>query len=138
MNKKVKIASAILFFSLLPVAIFSACDKDTNCYLDVKVLDGSTDKPVSDAKVQIYQSACDSSDFNYREGVTDAAGGYSTSFKAPGIMHIKATVPLDTFYYDDDAYRISEATIRIVEGETKLSTIHLTTDTTWINEAPQS
>ena len=46
MNKKNKIFSVLLFISLLPISLFSSCDKDTHCYLNVHVLDEATREPV--------------------------------------------------------------------------------------------
>lgn len=135
MNKKVRLAIVALFFSLLSVATFCACDKDTNCYLDVKVVNGNSEIPISGAIVEIYQTACDSSDYNYTLGTTDGSGLFSTSYNAPGVMRVKASFQLDTFYYNDFAFRIGEGNVRIVEGEKKVCTIHLPTDTTWVTIA---
>lgn len=135
MDKKNKISVAILFFSLLSAAVFEACDKDTNCYLDVKVVNGNTEIPISGAVIEIYQTACDSSDYNYTRGITDGSGTFSTSYNAPGVMRVKASFQLDTSYYDNFAFRVGDGNVRIVEGEKKVCTIHLPTDTTWISIA---
>jgi len=135
MKKKNLSWGVVLFFSLLPIALFLACDKDTKCYLDVQVYNGAMEIPFSNAKVEVYQSACDSSDHNYRVGISDANGIYKTTFSAPAILKIKATYILDTIYRDHgdyfQGYRRSEVTARTVEGETKTAKIHVTSDTLW-------
>ena len=132
MKKKNLNWGVVLFFSLLPIALFSACDKDTNCYLEVQVYNGALEIPFSNAKVEIYQSVCDESDHNYRVGISDADGIYKTTFSAPAILKIKATYILDTIRPDlYQGFRTSEVTTRIVEGETKTAKLHVASDTLW-------
>ena len=94
MKKKINRLCLLLFISLLPTALFSSCDKDTNCYLDVLVVDENTKAPISGAIVELYQNNCDPSDYNYRNGATGADGIYSTFFEAPGIFSVKASLNL--------------------------------------------
>ena len=123
MKKKINRLCLLLFISLLPITLFSSCDDDTNCYLDVQVVDEATKTPVSGATVEIYQNNCDPSDYNYRMGTTDASGTYSTFFEAPGIFSIKATLNLT-----EGGYRMGTGTVRTLEGETKVTQIILTSD----------
>ncbi|MCR5589416.1 MAG: hypothetical protein K6F72_07355 [Bacteroidales bacterium] len=133
MKKKNLNWGVVLFFSLLPIALFSACDKDTNCYLDVQVYNGATEIPFSNTKVEIYQSVCDPSDHNYRLGMSDMQGQYKTSFTAPAILKIKVTYMLDTIRPDlYQGYRTSEVAKRIIEGETTTATVHVASDTLWM------
>ena len=123
MKKKINRLCLLLFISLLPTALFSSCDDDTNCYLDVQVIDEATKAPVPGAIVELYQNNCDPSDYNYRSGVTDASGTYSTFFEAPGIYSIKATLQLE-----NNGYRLGTGTVRTLEGETKVTQVILTAD----------
>ena len=90
MKKKIHILSVLLFISLLPTVLFTACDKDTNCYVDVLVLDEATRKPVSNVIVELYQGNNITDGLNYDTGVTNEEGIYSTHFVAPAII---STVP---------------------------------------------
>lgn len=136
MKKKNLNWGVVLFFSLLPIALLWACDKDTNCYLEVQVYNGAMEIPFSNTKVEIYQSVCDTSDHNYRVGMSDADGIYKTSFSAPAILKVKVTYMLDTIRPDlYQGYRTSEVTTRIVEGETKTAKVHVTSDTSWLQIA---
>ena len=140
MNKKINLTIAILFISALSIAAFSACDKDTNCYLDVKVFNGSTSRTISKAKVQIHQrgndAEPDTSDYNYTEGYTDEDGVFSTSYTAPAILNVKATLFLDTISISGESLvrgaRTGRATVRIAEGETKVCNVRVAQDTTWV------
>ena len=123
MKKKINRLCLLLFISLLPVAFFTSCDSDTNCYLDVQVVDEVTKAPVSGATVEVYQNNCDPSDYNYRNGVTNGSGIFSTVFEAPGIYSIKATLNVE-----NGGYRMGTGTVRTIEGETKTTQVVLTTD----------
>lgn len=123
MKKKINRLCLLLFISLLPMPLFTSCDDDTNCYLDVQVIDEATKAPVSGAVVEIYQNNCDPSDYNYRMGTTGTDGIFSTMFEAPGIFSLKATLNLT-----DGGYRMGNGTVRTIEGETKTTTVVLTSD----------
>jgi len=123
MKKKINRLCLLLFISLLPVALFNSCDDDTNCYLDVLVIDETTKAPVSAVNVELYQNNCDESDYNYRKGVTGSDGIFSTYFEAPGIYSIKASLNLTT-----GGQRQGNGTVRTIEGETKTTTVVLTSD----------
>ena len=123
MKKKIHSFSLLLFFSLLPMVLFTSCDDDTNCYLDVQVIDEVTKAPLSGITVELYQINCDESDYNYRKGITGADGIYSTFFEHPGIYSVKATLEMEPV-----GYRMGTGTVRIIEGEKKSTTVVLTTD----------
>lgn len=120
MKKKIAKVSLMLFFSLLPLALFTSCDSDTNCYLDVKVLDETTRNPVSGVTVELYQGNCDPSDHNYQVGTTNDEGIFSTYFLAPAIMQIRATYNLA-----DGGYRRGTGTVRLLEGDLKTTEVIL-------------
>lgn len=113
MKKKISILSLLLFISLLPVAIFTACDKDTNSYVDVLVVNEVGRAPVSGVTVELYQNNCDTSDYKYTIGITDANGIFSTYYDTPGILEIEATLATP------DGIRHGHGTVRLVEGETR-------------------
>ena len=118
MKKKFNISALILFFSLLPTAIFISCDKDTNCYLDVLVLEEGERTPVSGAKIIIDQE----SGSVYAEGVTEGNGKFSTYFTAPAILNVTAEMLVDA---ENNGYRRGSTTVRTVEGETRTATVTL-------------
>lgn len=120
----------------LSALFFNACDKDTDCYVKVKVVDIVTDStnitdtlPVNNAYVKID---IDSSMVK-AEGRTDLSGTFASVFTAPAIFNVavKYTV-LDTPTYNPnkfDVYRRGSNTIRLKEGDTVFSTIILEKDT---------
>ena len=63
MKKKILFASAMLFFSILPLAFFTSCDKDTNSYLEVSVTDEATKLPIGQPSyVQLFNNSAIFSD----------------------------------------------------------------------------
>ncbi len=114
MNKKVILLSVALFISMLSCALFSACDKDTNCYLDVLVVDETSRAPIPNAKIIISQTGGSVHD----EGVTGADGIYQTHFSAPAIVNINATLDMG-----NGGERRGSNAVRLVEGEVKTVTI---------------
>lgn len=116
MKKKLLLIPALLFISLLSSTLFSACDKDTNCYLDVLVLDEATRNPISGATVRINQEHGDVQG----EGVTGADGIFSTHFSSPAILNVTAELQLET-----GGKRRGQTTIRIKDGETVTATVTL-------------
>ncbi len=123
MKKKIHSFSLLLFFSLLPMAFFSSCDSDTNSYLDVLVVDEATKAPVSGAYVETYQFNCNSSDYNYRAGSTNAEGIFSTYFLNPAIISIQVRLNLE-----NGGYRMGTGTVRLIEGDTKTTQVVLTNE----------
>ncbi|MBR1550257.1 MAG: carboxypeptidase regulatory-like domain-containing protein [Bacteroidales bacterium] len=131
MKKKNLLFSVALFFSILPMALFTSCDKDTNCYLDVKVVDEgiinpisgelTTGAPIGGAVVEIYQDG----GTVYAKGVTGRDGVFSTYFNAPAIVKIKATLQLFNEAGAAAGERRGETSVRLQEGETTDATITL-------------
>ena len=119
MKKKHLLFAAMLFFSILPFTFFSSCDKDTNCYLDVLVIDEATRNPISGAEVDISQTGGNIK----ANGVTGKDGIHSFSFKVPAIVAIKATYK-DTI---SGAMRYGSASVRLIEGERLTRTVTLPT-----------
>ena len=120
MKRKISTLAALLFISLLPAAFFTSCDKDTNSYVDVLVLNEQGRTPVSGVTVELFQNNCDPSDYKYAIGVTDAKGIFSTHYDSPGILEIKATLSTG-----DGGYRRGKGNVRLVEGETKTAEVTL-------------
>jgi len=119
MKKKISTLSLLLFISLLPLALFTACDKDTNSYVDVLVVNEEGRTPVSGVTVELYQQNCDPSDYKYVKGITNLSGIFSTHYDSPGILEIEAT--LET----PDGTRHGHGTVRLVEGETQTAQVSL-------------
>ncbi len=122
MKKRHFILCATLLFSMLSVALFSGCDRDTNCYLDVKVVDSNTKKPIPLAVVEVYQDG----GTVHALGTTGSDGVYSTFFVAPAIVSIRAK--LDVF--NENGVRVGErranGAMRLVAGETKTVQLSMT------------
>lgn len=114
MNKKNLLLPALLFISLLSCLTFSSCDKDTNCYLDVTVVDETTRAPIAGAKITISQNGGSLHD----EGITDVNGLYSTHFSAPAVVNIDAVLDMG-----NDGERRGSNAVRLIEGEVKTVTI---------------
>ena len=121
MNKKHILFPALLFFSLLTAPIFFSFDKDTNCYLDVLVVEEGTRTPVSNVKIEITQETGDIHD----EGETDIKGKYSTHFPAPAILTVNARLLADV---ENNGYRIGSTTVRTADGETVTAIVTLSSD----------
>ena len=120
MKKKINILAALLFISLLPMALFSSCDKDTNSYVDVLVLDEATRNPVSDVNVILYQTnGGEVTDTGY----TNADGIYSTYFTAPAILSIKVSKAVA-----NNGERRGNGTVRLREGEKVTAEINLASE----------
>ena len=124
MKKKLPILSAMLFLSILPMAIFAACDKDTHSYLNVKVINAENRKPISGVAVKIYQSG-GHRDYINVIGYTDGAGEFSYRFDTPGNVNIKAMLPiirLDSAYtppvIDTIGFFRGETVGRLIDGKT--------------------
>ncbi len=121
------------------MSLFVACDKDTDCYVSVNVIDivkvtdsisSRTDTlPVPGAFVKID---IDSSMVN-SEGFTDATGTFRTVFAAPAIFNVAVKLNVALEEYDParfDIFRSGSGTIRLKEGDTVFSTVILERDTT--------
>ena len=134
--------AAILFAPLIMLAV--GCNKpeerpespiiqDTNCHLKVQVLDSGTLDSMQGVTVQTYTASCDSTDNNYRKGITDRNGVFFTSFASPAIINVKATLYLDTLRNGSErGYRSNETTVRLTTGNIRETHIHLPPDTLWV------
>ena len=121
MKKKILFASAMLFFSILPMLLFTGCDKDTNSYLEVLVIDDTTKEPIEGANVDISQTNGGTVQV---QGVTDKNGIFKATFKSPAIIKVKATVPIPISQGGGE--RRGETQVRLLEGETLSAKISLT------------
>lgn len=119
MNKKATFLSALLFISMLSLSLFTSCDKDTNCYLDVLVVDEATRTPISGVNIVINQTGGSV----YDEGITGENGIYSTHFSAPAVLYINASLPMP-----NEGERRGNGAVRLVEGEVKTVTIPMPAD----------
>lgn len=126
MKKKILFASAVLFFSILPMLLFTGCDKDTNSYLEVLVIDDTTKEPISGANVDITQSGGGTISVH---GVTDSKGIFKATFKAPAIVKVKASLPIPI--EQGGGERRGETQVRLLEGETLTAKISLTEQVYW-------
>ena len=121
MKKKIIFASAMLFFSILPMLLFTSCDKDTNSYLEVLVLDDATKNPIPAANVDITQSGGGTIQVH---GITGNDGIFKASFKSPAIIKVKASLPIPI--EQGGGERRGETQVRLLEGETLTAKISLT------------
>ncbi len=121
MKKKILFASAMLFFSILPLAFFTSCDKDTNSYLEVSVTDEATKLPIPLAIIDITQAGGGTI---HVSGITDNDGIFKATFKAPAIVKVKASLPRPDAQGGGE--RRGETQVRLIEGETLTAKIALT------------
>lgn len=121
MKKKILFASAMLFFSILTLPLFTSCDKDTNSYLEVLVIDDDTKLPIVGANVDITQTGGGTVQAH---GITDGDGIFKATFKAPAIVKVKASLPIPIA--EGGGERRGETQVRLLEGETLTAKIQLT------------
>lgn len=125
MKKNFLALVCLILISGFSVFFFSACDKDTNCYVEVTVLDETTKAPIPGAFVKID---IDSSYIN-AQGYTNASGRFDTLFAAPAIFNVVAIYETgyDSIYTKDQfyCYRKGSNTIRLKEGEIVTSTVNV-------------
>ena len=121
MKKKSLILSALLFFSILPIPLFTSCDKDTNSYLEVLVTDEATKAPISGVKIEILQTNGGNVHDN---GITNAKGKCNFKFVSPAIVKVKAVLQLPENMGGGE--RRGETQVRLLEGETLTAKISLT------------
>lgn len=128
MKKKILALVCTILIGGMSAILFNACDKDTNCYVKVSVVDETTKAPIKNAFVKID---IDSS-YVSSEGYTDASGVFETSFLAPAIFNVNVTYETgyDSVYTPDlfYCYRKGSNTIRLKEGDTVFSTVVLLKD----------
>ncbi|MDO4217872.1 MAG: hypothetical protein Q4D03_06850 [Bacteroidales bacterium] len=127
-KKNLIFALALLIGGVSAALMMNACDKDTNCYVQVSVVDETSNKPLKNAFVKID---IDSS-YVKAEGYTDVAGLFNATFTAPAIFNVNATYEdgYDSVYTRDTyiCYRKGSNTVRLKEGDTVYSTVVITKD----------
>lgn len=121
MKKKILLTSVMLFISILPLTLFASCDKDTNSYLEVLVIDDDTKVPIPSANIDISQAGGGTI---HVTGITGNDGIFKTSFKAPAIVKVKAALPRPDAQGGGE--RRGEKQVRLIEGETLTVEIPLT------------
>ncbi|MBP3762327.1 MAG: hypothetical protein J6I49_00425 [Bacteroidales bacterium] len=123
MKKKRLLLPALLCLSILPLSLFANCDKDTNCYLEVKVFDSDKKTPLSNTPIKIHQTT---GNLIYLETRTNGSGTFNTRFSAPAIVIVDATTQ---FYVegvaDSVGYRQGQTSVSLVEGETVTATVFI-------------
>jgi hypothetical protein len=138
MKKKALPLLGLLLISALSTALFSSCDKDTFCYLDVTVLDSKNNNlPASGAWVKIQYVKNNEEDPQNNvvgtiadTGQCDMSGVYKTKFAAPAIFTIMARIDEPDTLNNKKYYRQGERTVRLKEGETVTSTVKVTGEKT--------
>lgn len=127
-KKNLILALALLIGGVSASLLMGACDRDTNCYVQVSVIDETTNKPLKGAFVKID---IDSS-YVKAEGYSDAQGIFNATFTAPAIFNVNATYEdgydeeyTRTNYY---CYRKGSSNIRLKEGDTIYTTVLITSD----------
>lgn len=127
MKKKILSLVGLFLIGAVSIISFIACDKDTNCYVSITVIDEDTKQPVSDVFIKID---IDSS-YVSAKGNTDAKGKFFATFTAPAIFNVSATYENAAMYdsiYTSElfyCYRKGNNTIRLKEGDTVSSTVVL-------------
>lgn len=126
MKKKILVFACLLLIGGLSTFFFSGCDKDTNCYVEVTVLDENTMKPIKGVFVKIDANGGSPV---YAEGYTNQLGRFDTVFSAPAIFNVYAEYETgyDSLYTPDAfyCYRTGNNTVRLKEGETVTTTVVL-------------
>ena len=145
MKKKIFALASLLLIGGLSIFFFAACDKDTDCYVEITVVDEATKRPLPlifvkiDSNESEYGDTTLSSAVNAK-GYTDAKGVFRATFSAPAIFNVYAVWETgQTEQYPDSVfynYRDGKNTIRLREGETVKSTVILMSDTHRITPRP--
>lgn len=126
MKKRVLLIASSLLISALTSTLMISCDKDTNSYLHVTVVD-ETDKTKTfegaEIKVDMNGSAVN------REGLTDANGVFFTSFPAPAVFSIQAIYEIaEQSNSTTKVYREGKGSARLKDGDTSYVTVALSTE----------
>lgn len=138
MKKKSLFLVGALLISVLSALLFTSCDKDTWCYIDVTVIDSKNNNlPAPGAWVKIqYVKENDSDPSNPITGTIadtgqcDASGVYKTRFAAPAIFTIVARVDEPDTLNNRSYYREGEKSVRLKESETVTTTVKIIGDRT--------
>ena len=136
MKKKCLSLIGILLISALSALVFSACDKDTWCYLDVTVIDSKNNNaPAGGAWVKVqYVKKNEADPMNNIVGTIsdtgqcNANGIYKTKFAAPAIFTVIARVKEPDTLNNKEYYREGEKSIRLKEGEVVSTTVKIVGD----------
>ena len=128
MKKKILVLVCLALIGGFSIFSIASCDKDTDCYVQITVVDEVTHAPIKGIFVKID---IDSSYVN-AQGYTDANGIFETVFSAPAIYNVAAkyetgydSIYTQALFY---CYRKGNNTIRLKEGDTVYSTINLETE----------
>lgn len=138
MKKKSLFILAILSISALSATLFTSCDKDTWCYLDITVVDARTNSiPTDTTYVKVQYVKHNDTDPNNDvvgtiadTGMCDERGTYQTRFAAPAIFTITARINEPDTLNHKFYFREGEKSIRLKEGETVTATVKVTGDKT--------
>lgn len=139
MKKKCLFILSLVLLSGL-TTLFSGCDKDTNSYVDVYVVDEATKRPLQHAYVKIDIENSYVND----EGYTLGDGHYLTQFRDPAIFNVYVEYEdydcygvhydetgMPSFDYDPTiykCYRTGSNTVRLKEGETVEVTVNVSAE----------
>ena len=132
MKKKSIFVAAALLVSVLSNATLASCDKDTLCYVKVKVVDeANNNAPVKGAYVKIDNNGSSV----YKEGTTNDNGIFQTDFPAPAIFDVNVvdSAVWDTNYNKFMGYRTGTATFKLKTGETVDVTVVLDDKVNYVN-----
>ncbi len=126
MKKRGLLIASALLISTLTGMFITSCDKDTNSYLHVTVVD-ETDKSKTfegaEVKVDMNGSAVK------REGLTDANGEFFTSFPAPAVFNVQAIYEIaEQSNSTTKVYREGKGSARLKDGDTAYVTVALGTE----------
>lgn len=113
MNTRLRLFASILLISTLANALFSSCDKDTHCYVEVQAV-YENGEPATAANILINQSR-GTIEFH---GVTDNSGTCLATFNAPAILSVNASVNATDPTGNVIGQRTGQGTVRTIEGET--------------------
>ncbi|MBQ0160724.1 MAG: hypothetical protein MJZ99_06300 [Bacteroidales bacterium] len=136
MKKKTLLFIGILLISALSTCLFSSCDKDTWCYIDVTVLDSKNNNaPAAGAWVKIQYVKENESDPNNPTvgtiadtGQCNSQGIYQTKFAAPAIFTVIARVDEPDTLNHKFYYRQGEKSVRLKSGETVTTTVKVVSE----------
>lgn len=122
----------ILLISILSTLVFTACDKDTWCYLDVTVVDAKyKNAPAAGAWVKVqYVNPQNAEDCGTiaDTGQCDMNGVFHTKFAAPAIFTIAGRVDEPDTINQIPHYREGLKTTRLKEGENVEITVKVSAD----------
>lgn len=91
---KVKLFISSIAIALLTLVLNTSCQKKTDCKLTIKTVD-SAGMPLGSALIKLYANVKTSSGATVEadlkaEGISDASGSSTYTFKLPAILDVKA------------------------------------------------